>query len=151
MKAVTVLSLLAAVAQAHPTQERAAEKAVRAPHPGAAHQLDKAGGFSRSAAERQKPKRAPQGWGYGGGYGGGGYGGWWGNPGGEQSGAPTGAPTGFAPTGVAPTGAGPTGAPTATSPGRVAAASSSSTASTTCKFLISQLPVALGRQCADLL
>lgn len=136
MKTVTVLSLLAALAQAHPTQERAVEKAARAPHPGAAHELDKAGGFARSAAERQKPKRAPQDWGYGG---------WWGNFGGQQSAAPTGAPWG-APTGAPPMGA-PTGAatasgrPTATAPVRVAAASSTSSASTTCKFTKSALPV----------
>lgn len=141
MKTVTVLSLLAALAQAHPTQERAVEKAARAPHPGAAHELDRAGGFARSAADRQKPKRAPQDWGYGG---------WWGNFGGQQSAAPTGgapaAPTG-APWGV-PTGAATaSGRPTATAPVRVAAASSTSAASTTCEFMKSALPVVLRPSC----
>ncbi|KAJ0109803.1 hypothetical protein J7T55_004353 [Diaporthe amygdali] len=112
MKTVTVLSLLAALAQAHPTQDRAVEKAVRAPHPGAAHQLDKAGGFS------QKARRAPQGWGNGG---------WWGNFGGHgQSAAPSAAPT-ATPTAAAAA----TTAATTTNPVRVAAASSTSTANTT--------------------
>lgn len=123
MKTVTVLSLLAALAAAHPTQERAVEKAARAPHPGAAHQLDKAGGFARTSAERQKPKRAPQGWGYGP---------WWGNYGGQQSAAPTAAPT------AAATPATPTTRASATNAGRVAAASSTSAATTTCMSIISQ-------------
>lgn len=120
MKTVTVLSLLAALAQAHPTQERASEKAVRAPHPGTAHQLDRAGGFGRAVAEK---KRTPQGWGQGGG-----YGGWWGNfPGAQQSSA--------APTAAAT----PVTAPTATSnAGRVAAASSTSAATSTCMFMTSK-------------
>lgn len=124
MKTVTVISLLATLAQPNPAQERAVEKAALAPHPGAADLLDKTGGFSRSAAERQKPKRAPQGWGYGG---------WWENFGREQSAAPTAAATAAAT---------PTTPTTTTDPARVAAASSTSAANTTYMCIKSQWLVA---------